>query len=135
MSDSFRTMIVPASQVVLARSLAAALGPGGERMWITGLSLNGAAPATWFISTGGVPEQFAVLMPLQIWEWSEAGAWVQTSSVAGNPAALHQIVLDAGVECTLVEIEALFAAVDVTEQEPFVALGRMGLKIVQPVEI
>ena len=135
MSDSFRTMIVPASQVVLARSLAAALGPGGEGMWITGLSPTGVLPATWFISTGGVPEQFAVLMPLQVWEWSEAGAWVQTSSVAGNPAALHQIVLDAGVECTLAEIEALFAAVDVTEQEPYVAMARLGLEIINPASI
>jgi len=38
------------------------------------------------------------------------------------------------VEVTLEQIEDLFATSDVTAEDPWVALGRLGLKIVQPVD-
>ena len=35
------------------------------------------------------------------------------------------------MQCTLAEIEDLFTSADITEQDPWVALGRLGLKLVQ----
>ena len=60
MSLVFQTYIVPDESVVDARQIAVTLaGSEGEGMWTTPLSADGAAPATHWISTGWVDEQFA----------------------------------------------------------------------------
>lgn len=131
MPDIFRTLIIPASQVELARQIAASFGPGGVGMWTTELSADGTEPATHFISTGFIPEQFAFMVPCQTWTQDEEGVWTQTSSEPGNPEAVYEAATAQGVDCTLADIEAVFAAADVTEQEPFIAMSRLGLQIVQ----
>jgi len=130
--DSFRTMIVPAQHVDLARQLAASFGPGGEGMWTTALSKTGSDPAASYISTGYVPEEYAVLMPLQVWELDENQSWQETSSTPGDPVAIYQLASSQGVACTQEQVTALLADVDVTEQEPFTALDRLQLKIISP---
>lgn len=132
MSDLFRTLIVPASQVDLARAIAASFGPGGMGMWTTPLSATGAEPASHFISSGFVPPEFAYMVPCQTWEQDEDGAWVLVSSEPGDPVAVYQAATEAGVSCTQADVDALFASADVTAQEPFVAMGRMGLMIISP---
>lgn len=37
-----------------------------------------------------------------------------------------------GISCTLEDVEAVFSRADVSEQEPFTAMGRMGLNIINP---
>ena len=133
MADEYRNLIVPAANVDLARAIAASFGPGGSGMWTTPLSATGADPASHYISSGFVPPEFAYMVPCQTWETDENGAWVLVSSEPGDPVAVYTAATEAGVICTQAEVDALFAAADVTAQEPFVAMGRLGLAIVNPV--
>lgn len=130
MTDIFRTLALPADVTPLAQEIAATLSPGGTNMWTTGLSPTGAEPATHFISTGFIPPEFAHMVPEQFWVQDETGAWVQTGSEPGNPVAVYEACTAAGMTVTLEQVEAVFAVADVTEQEPFVAMGRMGLVLV-----
>jgi hypothetical protein len=132
--DIFRTLIVPAASVELAREIAASFGPGGANMWITPLSPAGADPATHYISSGYVPPEYQFLVPCQTWEQDEDGQWIMTGSTPGNPVAVYEHCVASEIECTQDDIDALFATVDVTEQKPFVAMARLGLQIINPPE-
>ena len=87
----FRTMIVPASEQVLAQEIAAEY-PGGEGMLTTACSPTGLLPATDYISSG----------------------YVTTDIVDALAAGLVDE--------------------DITEEPPFVALDRLGLKLVSEPE-
>lgn len=130
--DIFRTLIIPTAHVDLARAIAASFGPGGDGMFSTPLSATGADPASHYISSGFVPEQFAYMVPCQTWEQDEDGAWVLVSSEPGDPVAVYTAASEAGIVTTQADVDALFAAADVTAQEPFVAMGRLNLQIVNP---
>lgn len=132
MSWAFRTLICTAATTPLARDIAAMLSPsGGQNMWITGLSATGKAPATHYVSTGLISPEFAALVPEQVWEQDANGNWVQTDSTPGDPVLCYQMCVAAGMTVTQAQINAVYAAADVTAQEPFVAFGRLGLKMVQ----
>jgi hypothetical protein len=128
--DIFRTLIVPAANVDLARAVGASFGPGGAGMWTTPLSASGSDPATHYISTGYVPPEYGFLVPLQVWSQDENNDWVLVSTEPGDPVAVYMAATSQGVVCTQADIDALFAAADVTEQEPFTAMGRMGLTMI-----
>ena len=131
----FRTLILPASVAPVGREIASLAG-GGDGWWTTPLSASGKDPATHFISTGLIPTQIAQMLPLQTWEQNDTGAWVKTASTPGQAQAVHGFLQQRGVTfCTLAQIEAMMAAADITEQPPFVAMARFGLKIVAPTEI
>jgi hypothetical protein len=138
MNYIFRTLIVPAASVQLARAIATSFGPGGEGMWITPLSASGLDPATHYISSGYVPPEYGYLVPLQVWAQNEDGNWVLVSSEPGDPVAVYTAataqtdVERVSVVCTQEDVDTLFATADVTEQEPFVAMGRLGLTIINP---
>jgi hypothetical protein len=72
------------------------------------------------------------MVPSQTWAQDENGDWVMVSSEPGNPAAVYEAATAAGVVTTLADVEAVFNTADVTDEEPFAAMGRLGLKIVQP---
>ena len=128
----FRTLITTAATTPLARDIAATLSPsGGQQMWLTGLSATGNAPATHYVSTGLISPEFAALVPEQVWEQDANGDWVQTGSTPGDPVLCYQMCVAAGMSVTQAEINAVYAAADVTAQEPFVAFGRLGLVMVQ----
>lgn len=129
--DEFRTMILPASVTPLAREIANTLSTAAQGMWTTGLSPTGAEPATHYISSGFITPDFAYMVPEQFWEQDETGEWVQTGSTPGDPVAVYEACTAAGMMVTQAEIDAVFAVADVTEQEPFLAMGRMGLVLVQ----
>lgn len=131
MMDIFRTLIVPAANVDLARSIAASFGPGGAGMWTTPLSVTEQEPASHYISSGYIPAAFAYLVPCQTWT-QEDGVWVMTGSEPGDPVAVYEAASQAGVECTQADVDALFAVADVTVQDPFVAMGRLGVQIINP---
>lgn len=50
--DVFRTIVVPAAKVVAAREVA-----GDDRMFLTGLSLNGNPPPSHYIASGFIPTE------------------------------------------------------------------------------
>ena len=142
MSDSFRTLIVPTSQVDLAREIAAAFGPGGVGMFRAALSADGNEPATHYCSTGYIPPQFAGMVPCQYWAQDEDGNWEETGEDPGDPWSVYYAVtvpatdedgnvVRPGDDVTFEEIEALFAAADVTQQNPYVAFKRMGIEQVR----
>ena len=126
-----RTIIVPAAFQQLAQALceAAADGDAGKGMFTTGLSETGTEPATHYISSGPIYESFADLLPLTTFD--EEG---EPTTRPGDVATVEAIAYQAGFTLPAGTIAALFAAIDVTEQEPFTAMARTGLQIVQVVE-
>jgi hypothetical protein len=109
--NTFRTMIVPAPLASLARALGAGLSSGGAGMFTTGLSANGAEPATHYVSTGLIGERFAECI--------------------ASADTLHAACTEAGASVTRAQCDALVAQSDVSEDEPFAAFARLGLVLVQ----
>lgn len=121
---AFRTMIVPSDYRSFASSLASAVGgTAGEDMFTTGLSASGAEPATHYVSTGYIGAEFAAVLPLL-----DPGTGGRTD---GNAASVAQLASQAGFVVTPEQVTELFGVVDVTEQEPFAAFARLGLRIAQ----
>ena len=130
---TFRTLIIPTAHVQLARDLAAAIDPAGSQgLFMTPLT-NGQT-VTHYISSGIVSDSFAQPLPLTQWAQDEEGAWVQTSHWPGMPEAIAQMAatLDPPFPLEAAQVAAAFAASDISEQEPFVAMGRMGLSLHNP---
>ena len=144
MTDVYRCMIITAADAPLVRSIADMFAGSPQHMWQTGLSADGKAPATHYIATGYVPEGYQQMAPWQVWEQNpETGEWVMTFSYPGRPdivwQACQQPIPDSDppqpkVPCTLAQVEGAFQRSDMTSQDPFVAMGRLGLQIVQPDE-
>ena len=147
MTDVFRTMILDAADAPLGREIANMFANSDQHMWQTGLSADGKEPATHYIATGYVPEGSQVMAPWQDWEWQQPdpdqpGAWVMTFSYPGRPDIVWQACQQPiseddpspRVPCTLEEVEGAFLRSDMTSQDPWVAMGRLGLQIVQPEE-
>ena len=132
--DIFRTLITESTDVDLARTIAATLDPAhSQGMWETPLSPTGAEPATHYISTGFIGEGFAALVPFATWaQEGDPPEWVQTEYQPGDSFAVLALCEQAGMTVTLEQIEDLFATSDVTAEDPWAALGRLGLQIVQP---
>ena len=129
---AFRTLITTAATTPLARDIAATLSPtAGQNMWLTGLSATGNAPATHYVSTGLISPEFAALVPEQVWEQDANGDWVMTSSTPGDPVMCYQMCVAGGLTVTQAQVDAVYAAADVTQQEPFTAFARLGLQMVQ----
>jgi len=137
MTDVFRTMIVPAAEVALARQIATTVAPvAGQGMWTTPLSADGQEPATAYVSTGFIAPEWEVLMPLQTWEEVD-GVWTQTDAYPGDAVQLLAAIqaADPDTTITLPQLVGLFATCDVTTQDPWVAFQRLGLQIVQVEEV
>ena len=123
-----RVVIVPAAFQALAQGLceAAAEGDAGKDMFTTGLSADGTEPASHYISSGPIYESLADLLPLTAFD--EEG---QPTTRPGAVAPVEAIAAQAGIGLPAGTIAALFDAIDVTEQEPFTAMARLGLTLVQ----
>jgi hypothetical protein len=134
MADLFRTLIIAAADAETARAIAAAFGPGGVGMWTTPLSATGAEPATHFISSGFIPADFVSLAPCTTWAQDESENWSATDTFPGDAATVFAYAQMAGLPFTLAEIESVFAHADGSAQEPFDAIRRLGLRIVNPAE-
>lgn len=85
--DIFKTLVVQANQVELAREVGASYGAGGEGMFLTPLSATGNYPATHYISSGVIPEELDALL------------------------------------VTVPDI-------DISDEEPFIAMERLGLQMI-----
>lgn len=110
MSWVHRCMIVAASVQAQAQSLAANL-QSGAGMWTTPVSPTGLAPATHYITAGMIWPQFA--------------NWLT------GPQALVDGLATVGVVETLTDATNLLANSDVSTDEPFTALARLGLQLIQ----
>jgi len=132
--DVFRTLIVAADQAPLARLIAATLDPVNcQDMFTTGLSPTGDEPATHYISSGGISEGFAQLVPFTVWaQEGDPPQWVEVSHDPGHPAKTFELCIQAGLEVTLEAIEVMYASADVTAENPWAAMARMGLQLVRP---
>ena len=131
MADIFRTLIVPDANVQLARDIAAALSPNGAGMWMTPLSANGSDTVTHWVSSGWIPPAWQIMVPTQTWQYLD-GQWVKTGETPGDATLVYEQATAAGVVATQADIDALFAVADVTEQNPWVAFGRLGLQMIAP---
>ena len=139
--DVYRNLIVPADQAPLARLIAETLDPVNcQGMFQTGLSPAGDEPATHYISSGGISEGFAALVPFSEWSWQQPnpdrpGQWWETGYSPGHPAKTFELCIQAGLDITLEAIEVLYASADVTAENPWMAMARMGLQLVQAPEV
>jgi len=140
MSDVFRTLIVTAEEAPLARLVCSTLGGlPYEGMFEVGLSPTGDEPATHYISSGGVGENFATLAPFSSWAWEQPdpeqpGQWVETEYSPGHPVKTAEMCAEAGLEVTPEAIEFMYAASDVTDEPWQTALQRLGLQRIIPPE-
>ena len=131
MSYIHRTMIVPAGALTtMAQGLCDGLaGAGGAGMFVTELSATGSAPATHTISAGPIGDDFASLLPLTtVTTVDDEGI---ATTTPGNVAAIVYLAGEKGITIDPAQLTALLDAIDVSEQPPFVAMARLGLKMVQ----
>ena len=132
-----RTIIVPAAFQQLAQGLcaAAAEGDAGKGMFTTGLSADGTAPATHYISSGYIFDDFAALLPLTTVEPStEDGEPDTVTERPGNVPVVEGLAAQAGITLPAGTVAALFNAIDVTELDPWAAMARLGLVQAEAVE-
>lgn len=129
MEYSKRCLIVPVFYASLARTLCAGIteGGAGASMFTTAVSVSGDVPATHYISDGLIGSDFASLLPLTTYTSDIAGL-VTATVTPGQPSTITLLAKGA---VTLSQITALLDAIDVTQQEPFTALARMGLQIIR----
>ena len=107
-----RTLIIPAAITPTCQQLSEALsGPAGSGMWITPLSPTGELPASHYISSGMITDDFAFMV--------------------SSPAVMFAACTEAGLPVTLAQCEAILGAADVSEEDAFTAMDRLGLKMVQ----
>lgn len=130
----FRTLIIKADTVELARDIASTLSSTGQGMWTTGLATTASQQATHYISTGYITEEFAYMVPQQIYSQDESGDWNLIERLKGNPEAVAFACNANGLEVTLEQVQAIFDTADVTDQDPFVAMQRLNLVLVQDAE-
>lgn len=102
MSLAHRCMIIPAALQAQCQSI-----PEASEMWTTGLSLDGAEPATHYISSGLVDQSFADLLT--------------------SPEALS-----AGSSIPLGEAEYILSVSCIIDGDPHLAMGELGLKLISP---
>lgn len=111
MAYIFRTLVLPAEHVPMAQALAEGVsGPAGSGMWTTGLSASGEEPATHYVSTGMIGIEFAAMLV--------------------DADALYAACQSVGAPITLEQCQALVSSADVSEEQPFEAFERLGLKMV-----
>lgn len=130
--DDFRTLIITAADATKAREIAAAFGSGGVGMWTTPLSKSGSLPVTHYISTGYIPAEFVSLAPYSEWETDGNGVWISTAAYPGDSAAVASYAAQAGVKVTKADVDGIFLRADVSRQEPYPAMSRLNLAIIDP---
>jgi hypothetical protein len=108
---SFRTLIVTAANAPLARALAAGLTPSGAGMFTAALSPSGNPPATHYVSTGPMDADLMAAL--------------------ASANALYAACQAAGANVPLATCQKLVAESDVSAEQAFTALDRLGLKLVQ----
>jgi len=121
-----RCLIVPTTIAPTVRALADSFGPAASGMWTTALSADGNLPASHWISSGLIGNDFAAIMPFS---HDVDGVW---TTEPYDPAAFVALTEANGVTPPPVEaIQQIMSMVDVSDQDPFAAMERLGLQMVQ----
>lgn len=103
-----RTIVVPDAVVIAARMACEALaGSGGSGMYSVPLSPTGELPATHWISSGLIEQDFADLL--------------------ASPDSLAAVATGAGLDP--VPLVAIVAAADISDESADVALACLGLQL------
>ena len=106
----FKTMIIPVAQADKARELAATLaGSAGANMWITPLYTQGVAEATHYISAGLIDSEYAALLT--------------------DSEMLFSACKNAHIDYSLEQIELILKFADIFDDDPFLAMDRLGLSL------
>ena len=128
---TYRCLIIEDSQVEMARTLTATIaGPSGANMLTTPLSPTGELPATHWISAGLIAENFAAILPLMTYP-----ADAEPIYTPGQASLAAYLATKAGFAATEEDVQALFDVSDVTEQDAFTAMARLGLMMaIEPME-
>ena len=89
-----RTIIVPASLVNHARELGSSLSAAGAGMYTTALSSTGADPATHYVSSGLIDEQFAALLydPVMLYGAAQQNAAAQGLTLNVTQTQVNNLV-------------------------------------------
>lgn len=124
-----RSMVIPDAYRTLANSIADMFAGSPQNMWNFPLSATGQAPVTHWIAAGPVPNEYEVMAPWQVWQQQD-GQWVMTDSYPGQPDQVWAAcqAADPPVVCTLQQVQDLFTAADVTDEDPWTSMGRLGLQ-------
>ena len=124
-----RSMVIPDAYRTLANSIADMFAGSPQNMWNFPLSATGQAPVTHWIAAGPVPDAYEQMAPWQVWRQQD-GQWVMTDSYPGQPDQVWAAcqAADPPVVCTLQDVQDLFTAADVTDEDPWTSMGRLGLQ-------
>ena len=121
--NTFRTLIINASCKATVQQLTWLIvsEEQANSMWNTPLSTTWELPATHYISSWMINDEFASLLPCYAynwdWQWIKIYDW-QAEYIATATWTEKET------------IEALFAQIDVSEQDSFQAMERLGLKLI-----
>lgn len=122
---TYRCIIVPDAQVQYARDIsAAAAGTAGAGMYTTPLSSTGELPATHWISAGLISQSFADMLPLTVFPQDSGPI-----TTPGTPLLVADLATANDYPTTRDDVQALFDVSDVTEQDAFTAMARLGLTL------
>lgn len=123
MNWQHRTIITPIALAEPARAACMALtGSASEGLFITPLYSESDEPtqsiaeATHAISSGYIAGEFADLLPC--------------GDQPGNAEALLAMLEDVEFPITHEELTGMLAMIDISEEEPYAALARLGLSLV-----
>ena len=98
-------------------------------MYTTPLSPTGELPATHWISAGLISQSFADMLPLTIFPEDS-----DPITAPGTPLLVADLATANDYPTTRDDVQALFDASDVTEQDAFTAMDRLGLMMANPAE-
>jgi hypothetical protein len=114
--DIYKNVIVADDQVELTRNIIVTVDPvGGYGFLGTGLSVDGNLPITFWITSGYLTEETVAMMM--------------------SAEEMYTQAQDADMtDVTLAQCEAIMATADVTDDQPFIALARLGLQLYVPPE-
>lgn len=119
-----RTIIVPVVHANFARDLCALLaGPSGAGMFYPMLHTDGIH--THYINGPGyLSKEFTDLLPFT--QYQAGGDPIRTP---GQPAIVAAMATALGMPTTAEQVQALFGATDITDEDGATAMARLGLSI------
>ena len=111
---TFRTIVLPVELADQARDLCMALtGSASEGMFTTPLYTGETVSRT--VSSGYIATEFAEMLPCD--------------GEGGNPEALMDLLSSVGTEVPTEQLEQLLSMIDISEEEAYVAIDRLGLSM------
>lgn len=108
-------MIINASIAEQARGLAEQLSPSAKGMWTTPLQNKNTKEITHYISTGMIEESFSPMLE--------------------SAQALVDGAAQLGVTVDLATAEYLLNNADISDEEPFAAMDRIGLEMISNTDV